>query len=54
MYKDEIASEAYREWFMQYMSPAQCPACDGKRLKPASLAVRVQGRDHRRVDRAVG
>ncbi len=28
---------------MQYMSPAQCPDCGGKRLKPASLAVRVQG-----------
>ena len=43
MYKDEIASEAYHDWFMQYMSPAQCPDCGGKRLKPASLAVRVQG-----------
>jgi excinuclease ABC subunit A len=28
---------------MQYMSPAKCPACGGQRLKPASLAVRVQG-----------
>jgi len=37
------AGEGYREWLMQYMSPAQCPACKGKRLKPASLAVRVQG-----------
>jgi excinuclease ABC subunit A len=43
MYKQEIASEAYHDWFMQYMSPAQCPDCGGKRLKPASLAVRVQG-----------
>jgi len=25
------------------MSPAKCPACGGQRLKPASLAVRVQG-----------
>ncbi len=43
MYKDEIASEAYHDWFMQYMSPAKCPDCRGQRLKPASLAVRVQG-----------
>ena len=40
---DEIASEAYREWFMQYMSPATCPDCEGQRLKPSSLAVRVNG-----------
>ncbi len=27
----------------EYMSPAECPACHGKRLRPASLAVRVKG-----------
>jgi len=43
MYKDEVASEAYHEWFMNYMSPRTCPACQGHRLKPSSLAVRVQG-----------
>jgi excinuclease ABC subunit A len=43
MYKDEVASEAYHDWFMQYMSPAVCAACGGQRLKPASLAVKVQG-----------
>jgi excinuclease ABC subunit A len=37
------ASEGYREWLMEYMSPTKCPQCAGKRLKPASLAVRVQG-----------
>ena len=37
------AGESYREWLMDYMSPVTCPACQGKRLKPASLAVRVQG-----------
>jgi excinuclease ABC subunit A len=37
------ASEGYRDWLMEYMSPTKCPACDGKRLKAASLAVRVQG-----------
>ncbi len=39
----EEAGETYREWLMEYMSPVTCPACKGKRLKPASLAVRVQG-----------
>ncbi len=43
MYKDEVASEAYHEWFMQYMSPTVCPDCKGQRLKPASLSVKVQG-----------
>ncbi len=38
----EEAGETYREWLMEYMSPVTCPACKGKRLKPASLAVRVQ------------
>ena len=42
-YREEISSEAYHEWFMGYMSPATCPACGGKRLKPSSLAVRVHG-----------
>ncbi len=37
------ASEGYRDWLMDYMSPTQCPACNGQRLKPASLAVQVKG-----------
>ncbi|MBV9154786.1 MAG: excinuclease ABC subunit UvrA [Acidobacteriaceae bacterium] len=37
------ASEGYREWLMDYMSPSSCPDCKGRRLKPASLAVRVKG-----------
>lgn len=39
----ERASEGYREWLMEYMSPAPCPDCQGRRLKPASLAVQVKG-----------
>ncbi len=38
----ESSGEAYREWLMEYMSPAECSACHGKRLRPASLAVRVK------------
>ncbi len=37
------ASEGYREWLMEYMSPTQCPDCQGRRLKPSSLAVTVKG-----------
>jgi excinuclease ABC subunit A len=36
------APESYREWLEEYMSPAECAACHGKRLRPASLAVRVK------------
>src|ERR1039457_6893869 len=36
----QASSEAYREWLTDYMSPAECPACHGKRLRPARLAER--------------
>ncbi|HML16561.1 MAG TPA: excinuclease ABC subunit UvrA [Bryobacteraceae bacterium] len=39
----EKTSDAYREYYMQYMSPSVCPDCHGRRLKPSSLAVRVEG-----------
>ena len=37
------ASPAAREWMLDYMSPALCPTCKGKRLRQSSLAVRVKG-----------
>ncbi len=37
---DESTSET---WLMEHMSAAECPACRGKRLRPESLAVRVEG-----------
>ncbi len=40
---EENMSETYREWYMNYMSPSECPDCHGRRLKPSSLAVRVKG-----------
>ncbi len=39
----EEAGPGYREWLMDYMSPSLCPACQGRRLRPAGLAVRVKG-----------
>jgi excinuclease ABC subunit A len=43
IYQDERATDTLREFYMQYMSPAPCPDCHGKRLKPSSLAVRIHG-----------
>jgi excinuclease ABC subunit A len=37
------APQSYRDWLMEYMSPKTCEACGGRRLRPASLAVRVKG-----------
>jgi excinuclease ABC subunit A len=39
----EESGDGGREALMEYMSPAECPACRGERLKPASLAVKVKG-----------
>jgi excinuclease ABC subunit A len=36
-------SEAFLEWYRGYMSPTICHACEGRRLKPESLAVKVAG-----------
>ena len=40
---DDTKSEGYREYLMNFMSATACPACQGKRLRPESLAVRVAG-----------
>ncbi len=40
---EESTSESYREWLLNYMSATECPACHGKRLRPESLAVKVNG-----------
>ena len=37
----ETESESVRERLSSYLSPRECPACHGKRLKPVSLAVKV-------------
>jgi excinuclease ABC subunit A len=38
---EEARSDAYREWMMQYMSASECPVCHGQRLRPESLAVKI-------------
>jgi excinuclease ABC subunit A len=40
---DESSSDTYREYLLDYMSATVCPACEGKRLRPESLAVTVNG-----------
>ena len=40
---EEVTTEAYRDYLMQYMSATPCPVCQGRRLRPESLAVRVNG-----------
>ncbi len=41
---EESASDTYREWITQYMSPVPCAVCGEQRLRPESLAVEVGGR----------
>jgi len=41
---EDTKSEGYREYMMQYMSATTCPRCQGKRLRPESLAVTVDQR----------
>ncbi len=40
---DESTSDTYREFLLDYMSATKCPACQGKRLRPESLAVKMNG-----------
>ena len=40
---EESTSDTYREHLLDYMSATVCPACGGKRLRPESLAVKVNG-----------
>ena len=40
---EDSSSETYREWLLDHMSATKCPACGGRRLRPESLAVKVNG-----------
>ncbi len=40
---DESTSETYQQFLLDYMSATTCPTCQGKRLRPESLAVKVNG-----------
>ena len=38
---EEATSESYREWLLNYMSATKCQTCKGRRLRPESLAVKI-------------
>jgi excinuclease ABC subunit A len=40
---EEAGSESYREWLLNYMSATCCGVCEGKRLRPESVAVKIHG-----------
>jgi excinuclease ABC subunit A len=40
---EESTSEGYRDFLLDYMSATECAACHGQRLRPESLAVKVNG-----------
>ena len=40
---EDSKSDNYREWLTQYMSPVPCKACNERRLRPESLAVKIAG-----------
>jgi excinuclease ABC subunit A len=39
----QTGSETVRRWIGSLMNPVPCPGCGGQRLKPESLAVRIDG-----------
>jgi excinuclease ABC subunit A len=41
----ETSSEGVKEWLEGFMSQRQCPKCEGRRLRPESLAVTVGDMD---------
>ena len=49
----ETESAWMREEIERFMSATPCPACNGYRLKPEALAVKIAGQAHRRSHRAV-
>jgi excinuclease ABC subunit A len=40
---EDAKSDAYREYMLNYMTATTCHACNGRRLRPESLAVQVNG-----------
>ena len=42
---NESGSEAQRGWAEEFMAASVCPACNGGRLKPEHLAIRIDGKN---------
>jgi excinuclease ABC subunit A len=41
----QTSSEGMRRWYQSFMSQQPCPDCQGKRLRPESLAVTIAGKN---------
>jgi excinuclease ABC subunit A len=41
----ETPSESMREWMERYMRSTICPKCEGNRLRPESMAVKIDGKN---------
>lgn len=41
----ETTSEDMRRYYMQFISDKPCPECDGQKLKPQSLSVKIQDKN---------
>ena len=41
----QTSSEGMRRWYQSFMSQQPCPDCQGKRLRPESLAVTIGGKN---------
>ena len=50
----ETDSDYMREKIEEYMADRPCPACDGARLKPSTLAVTHRGAEYLRTQPAAG
>jgi len=40
----QTRSESMKKWYARFMSSRSCPTCEGRRLKPEVLSVKVNGR----------
>ncbi len=40
----QTQSESQKKWYASFMSASTCPSCNGNRLKPEVLNVRIEGR----------
>ncbi|MFN2310598.1 MAG: excinuclease ABC subunit UvrA [Spirochaetia bacterium] len=47
----ESSSDGVKEWLEEFMAQQVCPDCDGKRLRPEALAVRISGKNIYEVSR---
>ncbi len=47
----QTESQSMKEWYYSFMNETTCPGCRGDRLRPESLAVRIEGKNIAEVTR---